>query len=259
MSGEWGALQSALKALVDAPSLLIALDFDGVLAPLVDNPDDSRITPEGRAALEALTELAGVQVALVSGRGLANLRTVSQADERWWMVGSHGIEVEAPAHAGAISVPTANQGDLQAVWDDFVAVADQFPGTWVETKPWGAALHTRSLDSGTEEQVREAARERIARYGDALTTRLGHGIIESSLQSQTKGDGLTALMREIEPECTLFMGDDVTDEDALAVLGEGDVGIKVGLQPSVAPYRLETIPEVAEFLMQVAKGRRANA
>lgn len=258
MSGEWGALEAALNALVDAPSLLIALDFDGVLAPLVDNPDDSRITPDGRSALDALTALDRVHVALVSGRGLANLRSVSQADERWWMVGSHGIEVEAPAHAGSISVPTANQDDLQAVWDDFVAVADQFPGTWVETKPWGAALHTRSLDSEIEEQVRVAAREKIARYGDALTTRLGHGIIESSLQSQTKGDGVSALMREIEPSCTLFMGDDVTDEDALAVLGDSDVGIKVGLQPSVAPYRLETVPEVARFLMEIAQ-RRANA
>jgi trehalose 6-phosphate phosphatase len=257
MSGEWGALEGALEALVEAPTLLIALDFDGVLAPLVDNPDDSRITPEGRSALNALTELVGVHVALVSGRGLANLRTVSRADERWWMVGSHGIEVEAPANAGSLSVPTANADDLQAVWDDFVSVAEQFPGTWVETKPWGAALHTRSLDSDTEERVRAAARERIARYGDALTTRLGHGIIESSLQSQTKGDGVSALMREIEPSCTLFMGDDVTDEDALAVLSDSDVGVKVGLQPSVARYRLETIPEVAQFLMQIAQ-RRAN-
>jgi trehalose 6-phosphate phosphatase len=175
------------------------------------------------------------------------------------MVGSHGIEVEGPADKGAISVPTANEDDLQAVWDDFVEVANRFPGTWVETKPWGAALHTRSLAEDDEVRVREAAREKIARYGDALTTRLGQGIIESSLQSQTKGDGLLALIREIQPDCTLFMGDDVTDEDALAVLGPDDVGIKVGEQPSVAPYRLYTIPEVAAFLASLAAQRQTNA
>lgn len=256
MSAETRALEHALAKLVEAKTILVASDFDGVLAPLVDNPDDSRITPEGRAALDALLDTPGVTVALVSGRGLANLRVVSQADERWWMVGSHGIEVEGPAEAGAISVPTANEDDRQAVWDDFVKVAHRFPGTWVETKPWGAALHTRGIDSDTEVLVREAAREKIAQYGEALTTRLGHGIIESSLQSQTKGDGILALMREIQPDCTLFMGDDITDEDALAALGPEDVGIKVGEQPSIAPYRIYSIPEVASFLAAIAEGRK---
>jgi len=255
LSAESRPLDHALEKLVEASTILVATDFDGVLAPLVDNPDDSRITPEGRAALDALAETPGVTVALVSGRGLANLRVVAQADPRWWMVGSHGIEVEGPAEMGALSVPTANKDELQAVWDDFVTVANQFPGTWVETKPWGAALHTRGIEADVEVKVREAAREKIARYGDSLTTRLGHGIIESSLQSQTKGDGLLALIREIQPECALFMGDDVTDEDALAVLGAGDVGVKVGGQPSVAPYRINSVPEVASFLAAIAGGR----
>jgi len=252
-------LDDALDRLVEAKTLLVSLDFDGVLAPLVDNPDDSRITPAGRAALDALNDAPGVTVSLVSGRGLANLRVVSQADPRWWMVGSHGIEVEGPANGGVIHVPTANTDDLEAVWADFKAVAEQFPGTWVETKPWGAALHTRGLDQSVEEAVHAEARKTIARYGDQLTTRLGHGIIESSLQSQTKGDGIRALVGHIAPEATLFMGDDVTDEDALAVMGAGDVGIKVGHQESIARYRIETIPEVAAFLQTLADRRIANS
>lgn len=253
------SLELALERLVGAASILVALDFDGVLAPLVDNPDDSRITPEGRAALDLLIGAPGVTVALVSGRGLANLREVSQADPRWWMVGSHGIEVEGPANGGVVSVPTANKDDLEALWADFVAVANQYPGTWVETKPWGAALHTRGVDQAVEDAVHSEARHVIARYGDQLTTRLGHGIIESSLQSQTKGDGITALINHIAPEATLFMGDDTTDEDALAVLTEADVGIKVGLQESIARHRIETIPEVAHFLHTLATRRLANA
>jgi trehalose 6-phosphate phosphatase len=253
------SLDDALDRLVEAKTLLVSLDFDGVLAPLVDNPDDSRITPEGRVALDSLIDAPGVTLSLVSGRGLANLRVVAEADSRWWMVGSHGIEVEGPANGGVIQVPTANKDDLEAVWEDFKAVANQFPGTWVETKPWGAALHTRGLDTSVEEAVHAEARKTIARYGDELTTRLGHGIIESSLQSQTKGDGIKALMGHIKPDATLFMGDDVTDEDALAVMGEGDVGIKVGHQESIARYRIETIPGVAEFLQELAHRRIVNA
>ena len=86
--------------------------------------------------------------------------------------------------------------------------------------------------------MRKVASERIAQYGDALTTRLGHGIIESSLQSQTKGDGIEALRDHLGPDVTVFIGDDVTDEDAQAVLGQTDVGIRCGTGPTQARYFL---------------------
>ena len=259
MGSEYALLESAQALLAGAPRLLVALDFDGTLAPLVDNPDLSRMTPEARAAVEQLTESAGVTVALVSGRGLANLRVVSEADPRWWVIGSHGVELEGPADGGVVDVPTADPDERQALWDDFAAVADLFPGTWVEKKPWGAALHTRGLDKSVEDQVREKARTVIAQYGDALTTRLGHGMIESSLQNQTKGDGVLALINHLHPDRTLFIGDDLTDEDAIAVLGPDDVGIHVGGGPSQASYRLDTIDDVAAFLAGIAAQRRASA
>jgi Trehalose-6-phosphatase len=69
-----------MDAAVSATRLLVALDFDGTLAPLVDNPDDARMTPRARDALVRLAGAENTVVALVSGRGLANLRTVSEAD-----------------------------------------------------------------------------------------------------------------------------------------------------------------------------------
>ena len=250
-------IEQGLERAVSAPTLLVALDFDGTLAPLVDNPDQARMTAAARFAVEALAGLPATTIALVSGRGLANLREVAEADPRWWLIGSHGVELEGPADGGIVAVPTADPDELQALWDDFVAIADQFPGTWVETKPWGAALHTRSLDDSTEDTVRAMARQRIAQYGDALTTRLGHGIIESSLQSQNKGDGIEALRDHLQPEVTVFIGDDVTDEDAQAVLGSGDVGIRCGLGPTQARFFLPDVDAVADFLGRLAERRGA--
>lgn len=258
MSSDYHLVESAQATLAGAPTLLVALDFDGTLAPLVDNPDLSRMTPEARAAVLALTDSEGVSVALVSGRGLANLREVSEADPRWWLIGSHGIELEGPANGGVIDVPTADPDERQALWDDFTAVAERFPGTWVERKPWGAALHTRGLDTSVEDQVRAVAKDVIGQYGDALTTRLGHGMIESSLQNQTKGDGVRALVAHLQPERTLFIGDDLTDEDAIAALGEQDVGIHVGDGPSMANLRLDGVADVAAFLFGIAVLRQAT-
>jgi len=248
-------IAQAMEAAVAAPKLLIALDFDGTLAPLVDNPDDARMTSPAREALVRLAGTENTVVALVSGRGLANLRTVSEADPRWWLIGSHGIELEGPANGDVVAVPTANPDELQSLWDDFSEVATKYQGTWVETKPWGAAMHTRGVDASIEQQVQAEVREKIAPYGQALTTRLGHGIIESSLQSQTKADGLLALQGHVGPDVTVFAGDDRTDEDAMAVLGQSDIGIRVGEGTTHASYFLESAHDMADFLTELAEKR----
>lgn len=244
-----------LEALARTPRLLVALDFDGTLGYLVDNPDDARMTQSARSAVLDLTGLPGTTVALVSGRGLENLRAVSEADPRWWLVGSHGVEVEGPSNGGVVRVPTADQEQLQKLWGDFAAVASKHPGSWLEQKPWGAALHTRSLEADEQEQARTEARAVIQGWGSALTTRLGHGIIESSLQSQNKGDGIEALRAHIHPDTTVFIGDDITDEDALAVLGPGDVGVRVGGSDTITSYRLRDPDDVAAFLAELAQAR----
>lgn len=256
MSADYAPIEQALERAATAKPLLVALDFDGTLAPLVDVPDDARMTARARAAVDALAAAPETAVALVSGRGLANLRQVSEADPQWWLIGSHGVELEGPADGGVVQVPTADPVERQALWDDFVAIAEAFPGAWVETKPWGAALHTRSLPATGEEEIRRRARDAIASYGDRVTTRLGHGIIEASLQSQNKGDGIEALRDYLHPDATLFIGDDLTDEDAQAVLGSGDVGIRCGEGDSLAQYFLADVDAVADFLTSLAVHRR---
>lgn len=252
-------LDQATDALATAREPLLALDFDGTLADLVDNPDEARMRPDARQPLEALTSSPGVTVALVSGRGLDSLTHVSEPDHRWWLIGSHGIEVRGPSNGGAVDIPTADPALRQRVWDDFETVAAGFPGVWVEKKPWGAALHTRSVSTEVEAEVHRLLWALIDHYGSTLTTREGHGILESALQSQTKGDGLNALREVIRPDRVLFIGDDKTDEDALAVLTESDVGIKVGPGPSLASHRLGTPADVAVFLADLARRRRAGA
>ena len=131
-------IDEALERAVTAPKLLVALDFDGTLAPLVDNPDDARMTMAARLAVEALAGLSDTSVALVSGRGLAKpasgVRSRPQVVADWL---AHGVELEGPADGGVVAVPTADPDERQALWDDFVQVAERFPGTWVEPQTLG--------------------------------------------------------------------------------------------------------------------------
>ena len=77
MSGLPPELAAALGALARVPTLLVALDFDGVLAPIVQDPSSSRPLPGSAVAVDALAALPGTTVAMLSGRALGDLRDVS--------------------------------------------------------------------------------------------------------------------------------------------------------------------------------------
>jgi trehalose-phosphatase len=233
--------------------LLVALDFDGTLSHLVDNPDDARMTVGAREALESLTGTPDVTIAIVSGRGAKNLSDVSSPEPSWWIVGSHGMEVIPPGHPVDDGFGEDFRRDRAALWDAFGAVAKQFPGTWVENKTFGAALHTRGVAAVVEAAAHEALRPVIRGFTGDLTTRTGHGILEASLGSRTKGDGIVAVKTAVTPSLTVFIGDDVTDEDGFQVLETHDIGIKVGSGETRASHRLKGPDDVAEFLENLAR------
>lgn len=247
--------REALPVVKAAQKILLALDFDGTLAYLVDNPDDARMTPEARGALDRLGVLPGVVIALVSGRGAKNLVDVSFPDESWWIVGSHGIEVVAPGDSPDSGLTPELIANRETLWQQFGQVAKNFPGVWVEEKTWGAALHTRGVPARVEKDAHKALRAIIERWGDTLTTRTGHGILESSLGTATKGDGIKRVAERVQPECIVFIGDDVTDEDGFAILGSQDVGIKVGQGITRAGFRLTDPAGVAGFLAELVDVR----
>lgn len=235
--------------------LLVAVDFDGTLAHLVDNPDDARMTPQARSALLTLTDAPGVTIAIVSGRGAKNLTDVASPDPKWWLVGSHGMEVIPPGKTVNSGFDEAFVSQRDSLWSAFEGVARDYPGTWVEKKTFGAALHTRGVDDATEARAHAALRPVIESFDGDLTTRTGHGILESSLGALTKGDGITRVISHVTPGQAVFIGDDVTDEDGFRALREGDITIKVGQGDTLAAFRMSGPDEVGLFLHHLATAR----
>ena len=92
-----GQVPADLAAAVDRACrtghLLVAMDFDGTLSPIVPRAEDARPLPEAAAAFAAIAELPRTTTALISGRALASLRTVASPPAGTLMIGSHGAEV----------------------------------------------------------------------------------------------------------------------------------------------------------------------
>ena len=145
-------LISALDKVAATPRLLVTSDFDGTLAPIVNNPADARALPAGSAALLNLAELPETFVALVSGRALAVLRELSGMPASVQLVGSHGAEFDdgfTQAVDGAL---------LARIVDSLTEIASRYPGVKVETKPASVALHVRNASADDGEAALAAAR-----------------------------------------------------------------------------------------------------
>ena len=249
--------------------VLVASDFDGVLAPLLDDPSASAPTSAAAAALERLAALpqADVRLALVSGRDLATLAQLSGAPVGTSLVGSHGAEqghvvagsaeTESPGAEGTSSVerhPFALTPDERATLDGvragLEAVAAEAEGAWVEDKPSAAVLHTRRAEPGAAERAGDAARAVGARYGAHTMT--GKDVVEIAVLDTSKGLALTRLRDELGAAAVLYMGDDVTDERAFEVLAPTDVTVKVGAGETAARFRVASVDEAAQVLATVA-------
>ena len=261
-------LSTELERLAATPVLLIALDFDGTLAPLLDEPMSARALPDSKAAVERLAGLPDTVVAFVSGRMLADLRIIAehQDDSRIYLAGSHGAEFWFPAGIddtrGASAGTSPSERDtrpdavdadaIRAAADDLVADID---GAWIEHKALGFALHTRK--SGADDAAR-ATRDidaLVAERAPAWRRRTGQDILEFSTSHAGKDAAVAALRASTGATAVLFAGDDVTDEDAIAALGADDLGIRVGPGETSARVRVDDAEELAGVLSTLAKMR----
>ncbi len=259
MSGLDPALREALTTFAGHPSVLYGTDFDGVLAPLVQDPTTSAPLPGSVDALRGLATLPGTTVALVSGRDLDTLRRLSgvSEDEPVVLVGSHGAQP-------SIDLPTGQAWDeaaaerLARVTRVLQAVSVEHPGTHVERKAAGAALHTRGMPPCDAERAEQAALS-AAESMPEVHVIAGKNVVEIGVLDTSKGLAMTALAGHVGAEVACYLGDDVTDETAFEVLprADGHVCVKVGEGPTAAPYRVADPDAALDVLLTALEVRRA--
>ncbi|KWX57005.1 trehalose-phosphatase [Mycobacterium sp. NAZ190054] len=244
-------LLRALSTVADTPRLLVTSDFDGTLAPIVNNPADARPLPAAAEALVALAELPSTATALISGRALETLRTLSSMPATVHLVGSHGAEFASGFDHDI------DHELLQTITDGLREIASGRAGVTVETKPASVALHVRNADPADGEAALAAAWAAAPQWNAHVTT--GKAVLEFAVVSTDKGRAVDVLRAEHEATAVVFLGDDVTDEKAFNRLRDSDVGVKVGPGETAAAYRVDSPGDVAialEYLLTQRRSRR---
>lgn len=230
-----------LDLLGDASLLL---DFDGTLVELAPTPEAVIVDGRLRKVLAQANEMLSGRVAIISGRPIAQIEGFLGTDLA--VSGSHGLEIRWSS--GRRQTPDRPPA-LDLALDRMTAWSDDRPGTLVEDKPFGAALHwRRAPEFGTEAEALASA---LAKQ-TGLTLQAGKMMAELRLGGADKGVALTALMAEPPMRGTrpIFFGDDVTDEPAMAAAAAlGGAGVLVGGErASAARYRLDGVPAVLDWL-----------
>lgn len=251
---------AAIARVAASDRLLVALDFDGTLSPLEDEPMDARMLPAARDAVEALVAAPGTLVALVSGRSLSDLRIIAEHrdDSPLLLAGSHGAEFWIPGEG----VVTHDDDPADAALrDELRAHAEQatagIEGVWIEPKRFGFGVHTRKSSPADAAEANRLVDELVAAEAPHWRRRTGHNIVEYAFRHEGKDSAIAELRERTDATAVLFAGDDVTDEDALASLGEGDLGVRVGEPPTAATVCVRDIPAMADLLAVIAAERSA--
>lgn len=247
-------LRQAARRIAQTEHLLVAMDFDGTISPLVDRADDARPLPRSAAAFAGLAALPRTTTALLSGRALASLRAVASPPVDTLLIGSHGAEAWLGPGSTELTLDEAQRVLLAEVRGVLEEIVEQAPGTLLEDKPAGVVLHTRLATDDVAEDAVAAARS-VLQDRKGVFLKNGKRVLETSVVNASKGEGLTFLRQITGATAVLFAGDDVTDEDALARLESGDVGVKVGLDFTQAEFRVEMPAHVAELLEALLQER----
>jgi len=248
-------LRAAVVRIAQARHLLVALDFDGTMSPLVPRAEDARPLPASAAALAALASLESTTTALVSGRALSSLRGVAAPPARTLLVGSHGAETWWGPHSPALTLTEPQAHALRRAVEAVEAAAQLHPGLRVEHKPAGVVLHYRQAAPGPAATAVAQLHSALAEDPGVYLS-VGKMVLEASVIKANKGESLTLLREFTEATAVFFAGDDVTDEHAFAVLEPGDLGLKVGDGPTAAAFRIESphaLPAVLELLLAARK------
>lgn len=231
-----------------AADAALFLDFDGTLVELAATPDGISVPDTLPSLLARLSERLGGRIAVVSGRGAAEVAGYLRHPPLV-VAGSHGLETLWPD--GRIEAPPAPATDaLVREMEDFAAAR---PGVLVERKPFGAALHWRRAPDQGGDAERLAA-TLAERHG--LLLQPGKMVAELRPAGTDKGGAIRALMArpDMAGASPVFIGDDLTDEAGFVAVAElGGAGILVGdPRPTAARYGLADVAAVHAWLAAAA-------
>lgn len=237
--------------------LCLMLDFDGTLAEIAPTPGTARILPAAKRVLARLSRLPGVTVALVSGRDAADVRRKAGLKGAIYC-GNHGLELPgfrlpAAVESAKKDFRRSSRSALRLLRE----ISSRYPGSWIQEKRFSISLHYRALPAAASARIAaelEAAAAALSRM-PGIRSGSGKKVLELRAKADFHKGAACRLILARRGGAGLYMGDDVTDEDAFRALRGRAVTVFVGPpgKPTAARRRVAGPRAAAGLLEDILK------
>jgi len=251
-----------LKQILQSGRLFIFLDYDGTLAPIVRTPSQAMLSPATAKVLTALAKNKNITLAVVSGRVLSDVRN-RVGIKNIIYVGNHGFEIKSPQINFKSSVDQACRKIFEEIKKDLAKKMSIIRGIYIEDKGFTLSVHYRLADKKQIPLIKNIFTQTIAasRAKKILKISAGKKVLEIRFASDcNKGKAVLWLVvrRQVvlrdKSILPIYIGDDLTDEDAFKVLRDKGLTILVGKpRKSYAKYYVRNTQEVRKFLRMLVR------
>ncbi len=257
------ASSDELDARLAGKHLAVFLDYDGTLTPIVDRPELAVMSDSMRAIVRSLAERCSV--AVVSGRDRPDVEKLVGIDNLIF-AGSHGFDIASP---DGRSIQREEGGEFGELLEKVTArlheVMDPIEGALIEPKKASVAAHYRLVSEDDRPKIKAVVDEILAAHSNLRVT---PGKMVYEIQPKldwNKGKAVLYLLEALgldgDDVMPMYLGDDVTDEDAFHALKGRGIGIfvgdasdpEVGGRSTVADYRVASVDEAGEFLDKLGR------
>lgn len=236
--------------------LLFLLDFDGTLSPIVENPEDAYLPDRVKGWIKGLSEDKNCKIAIVTGRALRDIRA-RVGLENIIYASNHGMEVY---YRGRLLL---RKGDiyrrpLKSLGKKLGEELSGIPDVYLENKGLSLAVHLRRVDKrhrrSAVKTVRAVVGPWLRRYKLRLTG--GKMLLEVRPLLWDKGKAVLWIWKRFAPKCLpVYVGDDVTDEDAFLALRPYGITIRIGKKKkSYAEHHCPSIERLIDSTMPGGTG-----
>ncbi len=231
----------------EAKQVALFLDFDGTLAPIVPRPADAAMPAGTRAALEQLARNPKYTIAFVSGRSVEDLERKASITGSVY-AGNHGLEIRGRGLEFSVPEDAVLRSTVAKLKDALSSIEN----IEIEDKMLSASIHFRRVPPEHWPRIQEIV---LANVPDELNLRGGKMVFELRPALQwNKGSAVLWILEHLGLEAAraVYIGDDLTDEDAFAAL-PGGTTIHVGTSlDTVARYRIKDTSDVEQLLTRLA-------
>jgi trehalose-phosphatase len=237
--------------------LLLLLDYDGTLAPIVANPSEAFLPTRALDALKSLNQKAWCTIAILSGRDLDDL-VERIGVEGIIYGGNHGVQLRGPGIDFQAPLLAGTEDSLKAIASSLGFSGASVDGLFIENKGGSVSVHYRNVETTRATEIENLVRGIVEPFVSSglVKIRRGKKVFDITPRSWDKGRAVTWLLDRLSLSkeqngkmCVVYFGDDTTDEDAFEAIGEHGISVLVGCKhPSNARYYVTGPEEVHDFL-----------